>query len=168
MIYSKSAEYAIQAMLYLAENEGKGLAMVSSIAEAYNIPRHFLAKLVQTLTRNHLTKSYRGRNGGLELARPAGKITILQIVNAIEGPPPEEEMCVIGLDVCSDSAVCPLHNQWQHIISLVRDTLSSQTLEELAEGMRQKRQELAKVLRERELQETNRRLMSKTSGNDVL
>ncbi|UCD39262.1 MAG: Rrf2 family transcriptional regulator [Fidelibacterota bacterium] len=154
MLYSKSAEYAIQAMLYLAENEDKGLVMVSSVAEAYNIPRHFLAKLVQILTRSHLIKSYRGRNGGIKLARHAGEITILQIVNAIEGPPPEEERCVIGLDICSDDVVCPLHNQWQHIRDLVRDTLSSQTLEELAEGMHQKRQELAKLPKERELQET--------------
>jgi Rrf2 family protein len=154
MLYSKSAEYTIQAMLYLAENEGQGLVMVSSIAEAYNIPKHFLAKLVQTLTRNHLIKSYRGRNGGIELARSSGKITILQIVNAIEGPPPEQEVCVIGLDVCSDDVVCPLHNQWQHIRELVHDTLNNQTLLELVEGMRQKRRELAKVLRESELQET--------------
>ena len=155
MLYSKSAEYTIQAMLYLAENEGKGLVMGSSIAEAYNIPRHFLAKLVQTLTRNHLVRSYRGRNGGIELARPSEKITILQIVNAIEGPPPEQEMCVIGLDVCSDDVVCPLHNQWQYIKELVHDTLNNQTLLDLVEGMRQKRQELAKVLRESELQETH-------------
>ncbi|UCH64179.1 MAG: Rrf2 family transcriptional regulator [Fidelibacterota bacterium] len=154
MLYSKSAEYTIQAMLYLAENEGKGLVMVSSIAEAYNIPKHFLAKLVQTLTRNHLIRSYRGRNGGIELARPAEKITILQIVNAIEGPPPEKEMCVIGLDVCSDDVVCPLHNQWQHIKDLMHDTLNNQTLLDLVVGIRQKRQELAKVLRESELQET--------------
>ncbi len=154
MLYSKSAEYTIQAMLYLAENEGQGLVMVSSIAEAYNIPKHFLAKLVQTLTRNHLIKSYRGRNGGIKLARSSAKITILQIVNAIEGPPPEQEMCVIGLDVCSDDVVCPLHNQWQHIGELVRDTLSNQTLLELVEGMRQKRKDLAKALRESELQET--------------
>ena len=154
MLYSKSAEYTIQAMLYLAENEGKSLVMVGSIAEAYNIPKHFLAKLVQTLTRNHLLKSYRGRNGGIKLARPSEKITILQIVNAIEGPPPEEEMCVIGLEVCSDDVVCPLHNQWQHIRELVRDTLSNQTLLDLVEGMRQKRRELAKALRESELQET--------------
>ncbi|UCH11330.1 MAG: Rrf2 family transcriptional regulator [Fidelibacterota bacterium] len=152
MLYSKSAEYAIQAMLYLAENEGKGLAMVSSIAEAYNIPKHFLAKLVQTLTRNHLIKSYRGRNGGIELARPSSKIALLQIVNAIEGPPPEQEMCVIGLDVCSDTVACPLHDQWQHIGSLVRDTLSHQSLADLAEGMRQKRQELAQLIREPELE----------------
>ncbi len=154
MLYSKSAEYTIQAMLYLAENEGKGLVMVGSIAEAYNIPKHFLAKLVQTLTRNHLIKSYRGRNGGVELARSSEKITILQIVNAIEGPPPEEEMCVIGLEVCSDDVVCPLHNQWQHIRELVRDTLSNQTLLDLVEGMHQKRRELAKALRESKLQET--------------
>jgi len=150
VIYSKSAEYAIQAMLYLAENEGKGLAMVSSTAEAYNIPKHFLAKLVQTLTRSHLIKSYRGRNGGIKLARSAAKITLLQVVNAIEGPPSEEEMCVIGLDVCSEEVACPLHNQWQHIRNLVQDTLNNQTLAELAEGMRQKRQELAQALRESE------------------
>ncbi|UCD38286.1 MAG: Rrf2 family transcriptional regulator [Fidelibacterota bacterium] len=150
MLYTKSAEYAIQAMLYLAENEGKGLAMVSSIAEAYNIPKHFLAKLVQTLTRNHLIKSYRGRNGGIKLARPSAEVTLLQIVNAIEGPPPEQEMCVIGLDVCSDDVACPLHEHWQHIRSLVGDTLNHQSLAALAEGMRQKRQELAKLIRETE------------------
>ncbi len=155
MLYSKSAEYTIQAMLYLAENEGQGRVMVSSIAEAYNIPKHFLAKLVQTLTRNHLLKSYRGRNVGIELDRPSEKITILQIVNAIEGPPPEQPTCVIGLDVCSDDAVCPLHKQWQHIVDLMHDTLSSETLLDLAEGMRQKRQELAEVLRKSELQETH-------------
>ncbi len=154
MLYSKSAEYAIQAMLYLAENEGRGLVMVSSIAEIYNIPRHFLAKLVQTLTRNRLIKSYRGRNGGIKLARSSEKITILQIVNAIEGPPPEQPTCVIGLDVCSDDAICPLHKQWQHIVDLMHDTLSSETLLDLAEGMRQKRRELAKALRESKLQET--------------
>ena len=63
MLYSKSAEYALQAMIYLAENEGKDLAMVSSIAETYDIPKHFLAKLVQTLTHHHLIRSYRGAMG---------------------------------------------------------------------------------------------------------
>lgn len=146
MLYSKSAEYSIQAMIYLAEHEDRGLAMVSSIAEAYDIPRHFLAKLVQTLTRNHLIKSYRGRNGGIKLARSAGEITLLQVISAIEGPPPEQEMCVIGLDICSDDVACPLHNQWQHIKDLVQETLHHQTLADLAEGMRRKRLELAQMI----------------------
>ncbi len=146
MLYSKSAEYAIQAMIYLAEHEDRGLAMVSSIAEAYDIPKHFLAKLVQTLTRHHLVKSYRGRNGGIKLARPSDKITMDQVVRAIEGPPPEQEMCVIGLDVCSDDVACPLHNQWQHIKDLVQETLHHKTLAELAEGVRRKRLELAQMI----------------------
>ena len=146
MLYSKSTEYALQAMIYLAENEGQGLAMVSIIADTYDIPKHFLAKLVQTLTRHHLIKSYRGRNGGVKLARPAENITMLQVVNAIEGMPPEHEMCVIGLDVCSEEVACPLHNQWQHIKTLVKESLHHKTLGELAIGMRQKREELAKLV----------------------
>ncbi|MCK4579036.1 MAG: Rrf2 family transcriptional regulator [Candidatus Marinimicrobia bacterium] len=134
-------------MIYLAEHEDDGLSMVSTIAEAYEIPKHFLAKLVQTLTRSHLVKSYRGRNGGIKLGRPASEITMLQVVNAIEGLPPEQEMCVIGLDVCSEDVVCPLHNQWQHIKDLVKHTLHSQTLAALAEGMRNKRLELADLLK---------------------
>ena len=151
MLYSKSAEYAIQAMIYLAENEGKNLAMVSTIAETYDIPKHFLAKLVQTLTHHHLIKSYRGRKGGIELGRPADKITMLQVVNAIEGPPPEHEMCVIGLDICSDSVCCPLHNQWKHIKVQMQETLQHQTLAELAMGMRTKRHELANLLKSKDL-----------------
>ena len=147
MIYSKSAEYAIQAMIYLAEQDADKLSMVSTISGHYDIPRHFLAKLVQTLTRHHLIKSYRGRKGGIKLARPPDKITLLQVVNAIEGPPPEHEMCVIGLDICSDSACCPLHNQWKRIKEEVRTALDHQTLQELATAMQEKREQLAKLAR---------------------
>ncbi len=143
MLYTKSSEYAIQAMLHLAENEGKGLSLVGSIAESSGIPRHFLAKLVQTLTRHHLVKSYRGRTGGIELARPAAKINLLQIVTAIDGPLPEEEMCVIGLDICSDSVACPLHSQWKHVKEDIKKALHEQNLADLATGMRKKREQLA-------------------------
>lgn len=145
MIYSKSAEYAIQAMIYLAEHEGDGLTMVSIIAEESSIPRHFLAKLVQTLTRHHLIKSYRGRKGGIKLALPAEEISLLQVVNAIEGPPPLQEMCVIGLDICSDAACCPLHSEWKHVKEQVRKALHDQNLSDLADGMRKKREELVRL-----------------------
>lgn len=137
----------MQAMIYLAENENQGLIMVSAIAEAHDIPKHFLAKLVQTLTRHHLIKSFRGRKGGIKLARPASEITMLQVVNAIEGIPADDEMCIIGLDVCSEEVACPLHDQWQHIRDLVEETLHHQTLATLAEGMRKKRIELSQMLK---------------------
>ena len=132
-------------MIYLAEQSDGRLSMVSTIAEDYDIPRHFLAKLVQTLTRHHLITSYRGRKGGIRLARPAKSITLLQVVTAIEGPPPEQDMCVIGLDICSDAACCPLHNQWKRIKEEVRAALDHQNLQELANGMQQKREQLARL-----------------------
>ena len=143
MLYSKSAEYAIQAMLYLADHEQDGLILVGTVAEACDIPRQFLAKLIQNLQRARLVQSFRGRKGGIRLARSTEDITLLQIVHAIEGPPPEQEMCVIGLDYCSQRVVCPLHFEWTHIRDLIRDTLEHQSLADLVEGLRKKREELA-------------------------
>jgi len=148
MIYSKSAEYAIQAMIYLAEHQDRPKIMVSKIAEEYDIPVHFLAKIVQTLTKHHLIKSFRGRNGGVKLNKPARDIRIIDIVYAVDGPPPEQEMCVIGLDVCSDSVACPLHNSWKVIKENIRVLLGHENLENLAREIIRKR----KILRGEVLQ----------------
>ena len=148
MLYSKSSEYAIQAMLHLAEHHESDLGMVSTIAEACNIPRQFLAKLVQTLARRRLIESFRGRKGGIRLARSPESITLLEIVNAIEGPPQEKEKCVIGLDVCSEDAICPLHIEWMNTRNLIRDTLEHQTLASMVAGLPAKREELAQQLHE--------------------
>ena len=115
MLYSKSAEYAIQAMIYLAEKNSPKPVMISEIAKAYNIPQQFLAKITQILVRHHLLLTVRGRNGGVLLGRPASEIYINKVVQAVDGPPPEHEQCVIGLDACSDEQPCPLHPKWSVI-----------------------------------------------------
>lgn len=139
MIYSKSAEYAIQAMIYLAEHRSEENTMVSTIAEDYNIPRHFLAKLVQSLAKHYLIKSVRGRNGGIKLSKPARDIRVIDIIYAIDGPPAENEMCVIGLDECSDSVPCPMHDQWKLIKENIRVQLGHENLEVLADRLKEKR-----------------------------
>lgn len=139
MIYSKSAEYAIQAMIYLAEHRSEENTMVSTIAEDYNIPRHFLAKLVQSLAKHYLIKSVRGRNGGIKLSKPARDIRVIDIIYAIDGPPDEKEMCVIGLDECSDSVPCPMHDQWKLIKENIRVQLGHENLEVLADRLKEKR-----------------------------
>ncbi|MBC8479601.1 MAG: Rrf2 family transcriptional regulator [FCB group bacterium] len=144
MIYSKSSEYAIQAMIYLAEHHEQEKIMVSKIAEEYGIPVHFLAKLVQTLVKHHLVKSFRGRSGGLKLNKPARDIRVIDIVYAIDGPPPEKEMCVIGLDECNDTVPCPLHNNWKIIKENIRVLLGHENLEHLAVEVVRKRKELEK------------------------
>ncbi len=142
MLYSKSSEYAIQAMIYLAVYQKDTRIMVHKIASEYDIPLYFLAKIVQTLSKHHLIRSFRGRNGGIKLNKPANDIRVIDIVYAVDGPPPEKEMCVIGLDECSDSVACPLHNNWKIIKENIRVLLGHENLENLANEVIRKREAL--------------------------
>ena len=132
MLYTKSAEYAIQAMIYLSENQTDKPTMIAAIAEAYNIPYQFLAKIVQNLVKRNLVVAKRGRNGGIILSRNPKYIYLTEIIDAIDGPPPEREKCVIGLDLCSDETPCPLHHKWKPIRTDIREMLAAENLEELA------------------------------------
>jgi len=139
MLYSKSSEYAIQAMIYLAEYQENDPVMISTIAESYNIPSQFLSKIVQTLVKHHLIIAKRGRNGGILLAKKANEIYLDEIVYAIDGPPPKIEKCAIGLDLCSDETPCPLHHTWKPIKKSIEGMLAEENLEELAHRVVEKR-----------------------------
>tara|TARA_B100000315_G_C14515819_1_gene559101 strand:- start:446 stop:637 length:192 start_codon:yes stop_codon:yes gene_type:complete len=62
----------------------------------------------------------------------------------VDGPSPKDEICVIGLDLCSDYAPCPLHHQWEPIRSAIRGMLSEENLEELARRITEKRKAMKK------------------------
>lgn len=138
MLFSKSVEYAIQAMVYLAGKKSDAPIMIREIAEAYNIPHQFLSKIVQTLVKHRILVAVRGRKGGVNLARPPEEIFVPQIVQAIEGPPPDEDVCVIGLDLCSDTYPCPFHDDWKHIRDDIDHMLESPNLAELARRVEEK------------------------------
>lgn len=146
MLFSRSAKSAIQVMIYLADNEENGLVTEHAIQQVYDMPPNLLDDLIQKLAHNRLIRPVQGTDDGISLARPASEITTLEIVDAIEGPPPEKEMCVLGLDECSDTAPCALHNHWTHDKSLVHGILEEHTLADLCESMRIKRTELAQPL----------------------
>ncbi len=139
MLYTKSAEYAIQAMIYLAEKNSPKPVMISEIAAAYEIPQQFLAKIAQILVRHRLLIAIRGRNGGVKLGRSPKDIYIHQVVEAVDGPPPEQEQCIIGLDYCSDEQPCPLHNKWSVIREQIKEMLEAENLEHLAKRVIEKR-----------------------------
>lgn len=138
MLFSKSVEYAIQAMIYLAEKESDDPIMIGEIAGAYGIPQQFLAKIVQTLVKHRLMVAVRGRKGGVKLARNPSEIYLPQIVAAIEGPPLEEEPCVFGLDACSDQEPCPLHHHWTVIRDEIHHMLENEDLKKLARRVSEK------------------------------
>jgi Rrf2 family cysteine metabolism transcriptional repressor len=82
---SNKSRYGIAALLALAEFYNSGLLPIKDIASRCDIPHQFLEQIFNRLGKAGIIKSTRGKNGGYELARPPGQITVLHIVNALEG-----------------------------------------------------------------------------------
>ncbi len=131
MILSRTSQYAIQALIYIAA-QPRGVPVLNRmIAEYLNLPPPYLAKVMQTLGRGKLLDSFRGRQGGFSLRDGCEKTDLMQILTIIEGPGLTEN-CVLGLKVCSDVTLCPMHEQWKLINAEIVDLLQTQTLEMLA------------------------------------
>ncbi len=131
MILSRTTQYAIQALIYMA-TQPPGVAVLNrTIAEHLNSPPTYLAKILQELCRGNLLYSFRGKQGGFCLRENSDKINLMQIVRFTEGPE-FTEGCVLGLKVCSDKTACPMHTKWWPIKQEIVKLLQNQTLEMLA------------------------------------
>jgi Rrf2 family protein len=86
MKVSRSTEYALLAVGYIAKNQGDGVVLSEDIAKQYNIPLEYLLKILLQLVRANVLRSKRGPHGGFWLAKPATKITVLEIIEAVAGP----------------------------------------------------------------------------------
>ena len=107
---SNSSKYALNAVLYLAVHstyENKILA--KEISESTKIPRAYLSKLLQELTRHNLICSVRGPHGGFYLTDENRAVSLLQIVTLIDGDN-RLTSCVLGLHKCDNKNPCPLHD----------------------------------------------------------
>lgn len=135
MLLSRSCEYGIRAALYLAGQPASPLVPIRSISEALGMPYAFLAKIAQALIGAGLLTSTRGPHGGVALARPASRITLEQIVLAIDGPAVFTE-CVLGLPGCGDRTPCPLHAQWAAARGKAHAMFADATLASVAERVR--------------------------------
>jgi Rrf2 family iron-sulfur cluster assembly transcriptional regulator len=142
MIYSRSAEYAIRASVYLAQVADGKYAMVKNIAEQENIPAHFLAKILQELARKGLLRSSKGPTGGFALRVPAADIRLLDIVEALDGLAAYQQ-CANGLSECSDAMPCSMHDSWIALRSRIMEYLGRNTIADLAKALDQKKRTLA-------------------------
>ena len=86
MKIGKSTEYALLAAVHVAENYKEGRVLSQQISKEFNIPLEYLNKILRHLVNGNVLRSKRGPNGGFVLARDANKISLLQIIEAIEGP----------------------------------------------------------------------------------
>lgn len=148
MIYSRSAEYAIRAFVYLAQVPPGKYAMVKQIAEESDIPSHFLAKILQQLARQGFLRSSKGPTGGFSLRHAANDINLLQIVESIDGLA-DYQRCIGGMTECSDQMRCGMHDSWKALRSRIMEYLEGTTVEDLAKALDQKRRLLDKQKKKR-------------------
>ena len=85
MRLSHRSEYALLALVHLARHQEEGFLTVQAIAEAQGIPAKFLEQILLTLKRARYVRSMKGQRGGYHLARPAGKITLAEVIRLFDG-----------------------------------------------------------------------------------
>ncbi len=111
MQITRQADYAIRAILYLSRLGAGQRAATSQIAQEEHIPSSFLAKIVSQLSVAGLLTTSRGARGGVSLAREPDDITLLDVVEAIDGPILLNE-CVSENGTCPFKDTCPLQSVW--------------------------------------------------------
>ena len=128
---NRSGEYAIRAALYLASNTSGKSISVSDIARMEDVPVEFLRKIAQALIKGKIVRSRRGVNGGIVLSRPAEQISLLEVIEAAEGPI-YLNTCLVEPDECRRSPWCAIHVVWCQAQMKFKNVLAAKTLAELA------------------------------------
>ncbi len=145
MQLTMTGEYAIRTMVHLASLTPGTIAQISDISKKWTIPEKFLRKIVARLCKARLVQSHRGVHGGVSLARPAEQITMLEIVEEIEGPM-SLNRCLIEPEFCSRTDVCFVHDAWSEAQQRLKELLASRTLAELSQKkLAQTAQEVAEA-----------------------
>lgn len=130
-MFSKAATYALRAVLYLADHSsGEKRMGVMAIAEALEVPKHYLAKILQELARHGLISSVKGPAGGFFLTEENRKVTLMEVLHCIDGDQ-TLSACILGLPVCSSRQPCPLHFQVVGYRDGLKYQLSNWTISEL-------------------------------------
>ena len=111
MQITRQADYAVRAVLHLARINGSQRAATSQVAQEQHIPPSFLAKIISQLSIAGLLHTSRGARGGVTLARDPKDITLLDVIEAIDGPIMLNE-CVGDSSTCTFDDECPLRPVW--------------------------------------------------------
>jgi Rrf2 family protein len=111
MQITRQADYALRAMYYLARLDSSQRAATSQIAQEQRIPPSFLAKIISQLSIAGLIHTSRGARGGVSLARSPEDISILEVVEAIDGPIMLNE-CTSSIEACPFGEECPIRPLW--------------------------------------------------------
>jgi Rrf2 family protein len=144
VILSRTSQYALQALIYMATQPRATPVLNRDIAARLGVPTAYLAKILQTFAKSGVLHSSRGRLGGFSLRLAPEGITLMSILHVTEGPS-FTGTCLLGLKVCSDATACPVHNKWKPVKERIIALLEEQTLDKLAQAVESGRYRLSDV-----------------------
>ncbi|HUJ23452.1 MAG TPA: Rrf2 family transcriptional regulator [Bryobacteraceae bacterium] len=130
MQLTRAADYGVRVMVHLASLPSNALTSLPALAEAVEVPEQFLSKVLQTLCRSRLIHSQRGASGGFRLAADPEAVSLLQVVEAIEGP--IQLNACLGVQGCTRKSWCPAHLVWVEAQRALTDVLQRASIAKLA------------------------------------
>jgi Rrf2 family protein len=133
---SNTCKYAIRAVVYISvyANRGENIGL-KEISGTLDIPSPFLGKIMQTLARQKILNSIKGPHGGFSLGRPAQDISIMDIVEIIDGTD-IFDTCLVRTSHCSDEAPCGIHDKVTAIRKELKEFFIQQTIDDLSTEFR--------------------------------
>jgi Rrf2 family protein len=122
-VFSKTCEYAIRSVFFIAHRTASGNKVgIKEIATGIDSPEHFLAKILQDLSRKGIVQSTKGPNGGFYMDETALKRPLADVVG-------------LGLAYCSETNPCPLHHEFKAIRNQLRDLLEQTMIKDFSENL---------------------------------
>ncbi|HEY0899392.1 MAG TPA: Rrf2 family transcriptional regulator [Sphingobacteriaceae bacterium] len=138
-MFSKACEYAIRATIYLAQQHAAGNRLsVGEIAGNIDAPPSFTAKILQQLNRGGIISSFKGPTGGFFLEPDQMGLSVWDILKAM-GEEERITRCVMGLNQCSDSEPCPMHDQYKALKQNLTGLFRCNSISELAKDLNAKK-----------------------------
>ncbi len=133
MLLSQTGEYALRAVLYLAEHGAARTIQVGEMARALRLPRNYLSKTLHQLARAGVLASTRGKTGGFRLAVPPDRLSLHRVV-APFGDIDDRRRCLLGRAECSDRNACAAHAHWREVAEQVSTFFRETTIADLHRG----------------------------------
>ncbi len=128
MLFTVASGYALQALAHMPEDGT--FMMAKDLSEQLKLPAPYLAKILQKLARAEILESVRGPKGGFRLSRASHRITVGQVLEAMEGQG-SLNGCVMGFPACDCDNPCPMHDAWVAVKAQVDSSMTSTTLRDL-------------------------------------